>query len=468
MLRRWPRLLFLLPAGLLVVGLVLALLAPSLIAALPSQVRGRLPEDVIRAMTTPLPTALPLPLNVAAATPVPLAELLPAATPAATAVLPSATATPSATTPPTATEFIDPTMVAAFSDPDLAPATSSPTPLPTATPSPSPSPTPRPTRLPETVRITGLEIVPQKFNNCGSANMSVMLNYYGLPVTQQDISAVIKPQYDDRNVTPEELAAYVNEHTELQAAVYRGGSLDTLRLLLQAGFPVIIEEGYEPDAWQGWMGHYLTLFGYDNESGSFLSLDTFLGPWDSSGRAVSYDDLSTSWAQFNHAFLVVHRPFEADELAALLGPDYTDETRMWQRAAARAEAATAEQPDNAFGWFNLGMSLTRLADQNGDAALYSAAATAFDQSRIAGLPPRMMWYQFEPYRAYLYGGRPDETLALAEAVMSTEGGRDSEEAHFYQGLALREFGRLDEALSAFRRAVELKPGFTAAQEMLEQ
>ena len=95
--------------------------------------------------------------------------------------------------------------------------------------------------------------------------MSVMLNYYGVPHTQIDISSSIKPHYDDRNVTPEELVAYVNEQTELQAAVFRGGDIDLLRNLLKAGFPVIVEKGYEPDEWQGWMAHYLTLIGYYDE-----------------------------------------------------------------------------------------------------------------------------------------------------------------------------------------------------------
>ena len=126
-----------------------------------------------------------------------------------------------------------------------------------------------------------------------------MLDYYGAPDTQIDIANLIKPHYDDRNVTPEELVAYVNEETDLRAAVYRGGDIDLLRELLRAGFPVVIEKGYEPDAWQGWMGHYLTLIGYDDEEQTFTSLDTYLGPWDSSGRPISYEELAFRWAQFN-------------------------------------------------------------------------------------------------------------------------------------------------------------------------
>ncbi|MFN2222205.1 MAG: C39 family peptidase [Candidatus Promineifilaceae bacterium] len=462
-------------AGVIVAtGLLLALLLPSLISALPSQVRGRLPEEVIRAVTTPLPTALPAPIQASAATPIPVAQLLsgtatlePTAVPMELPSTPTRESTLSATASPPATVAIEETVVV----------TATATPLPTASPSPSPSPTitntprvtatPSPIPLPEDVHISGLTIVPQKFNNCGSANLSVVLDYYGAPDTQTDIAGVIKPHYDDRNVTPEELVAYVNEKTELQAAVYRGGDLDLLRRIIQAGFPVIIEKGYEPDAWQGWMGHYLTLIGYDDREETFTSLDTYLGPWDSSGRPASYDELAFRWAQFNNTFLVVYHPFDEAQIAGLLGPGYLQPEQMWQNAAAAAEKAAADQPDDAFAWFNLGASLAELAKLNDDAALYSAAATAFDQSRIVGLPPRMMWYQFQPYEAYIHSDRIDEALALAAAVMQSDGGWHVEESHYYQGLAYLASGNTDLARSAFKRALDIKPGYREAQAELD-
>lgn len=296
--------------------------------------------------------------------------------------------------------------------------------------------------------------------------MSVMLNYYGVPHTQIDISNSIKPHYDDRNVTPEELVAYVNEQTELQAAVFRGGDIDLLRNLLRAGFPVIVEKGYEPDEWQGWMGHYLTLIGYDDAAQQFTSMDTYLGPWDSSGRPITYEELAFRWSQFNHAFLVVYRPFEAEEVANLLGPAYTNQAIMWQNAAATAETVVSERPDDAFAWFNLGAGLTELGKLNGDKALYTAAATAFDQSRIAGLPPRMLWYQFQPYTAYIQSGRIDEALALASAVMQSDGGWHVEESHFYQGAAYEAAGNADLARSAYKRALDIKPTYLEATQAL--
>ncbi|RIK17073.1 MAG: hypothetical protein DCC51_12895, partial [Anaerolineae bacterium] len=76
---------------------------------------------------------------------------------------------------------------------------------------------------------------------------------------------------------------------------------------------------------------------------------------------------------------------------------------MWNAAAGKARATLALAPDDPFAWFNLGSSLTELARLD-DAALFEGAAAAFDQARLLGLPPRMLWYQFGPYEAYLAGG----------------------------------------------------------------
>jgi hypothetical protein len=42
-------------------GILTMRLLPGAVAALPGQVRGRLPQELLRAVTTPLPTALPPP-----------------------------------------------------------------------------------------------------------------------------------------------------------------------------------------------------------------------------------------------------------------------------------------------------------------------------------------------------------------------------------------------------------------------
>jgi len=316
------------------------------------------------------------------------------------------------------------------------------------------------------VRLSDLEITPQKFNNCGPTNLSIVLRYYGLPDDQFDVAAVVRPTYEDRNVSPEELAAYVDEHTDLRTAVFRGGDLDILKRLLAAGYPVIVEKGLLPSEWEGWMGHYLTLVGYDDAAQAFIGLDTFLGPWDSSGRAESYETVADYWAHFNNTFLVVYPPEGGNEIAALVGETLVDPLLMWQHAAEQAQRQTITAPDDAFAWFNLGSSLTRLGALTGQASYYENAAAAFDQARTAGLPWRMLWYQFEPYEAYLGNGRYDDVLTLTSATLQSSGGQFVEETYLYRGYALLALGNVADAKTAWEQTLAIKPGQPQASQAL--
>jgi tetratricopeptide (TPR) repeat protein len=422
------------------------LMLPRLVDRLPGEVRGRIPEPVLAILATPLPTALPAPQVAAQGS----ERLLAAPTPRVTPTEASSSPTPAPPEQQPATAGVAPTTY---------------TPVPTRTPTatPEPSPTARP---PAAATINGLKIVGQRFNNCGPANLTMVLTYHGDPSNQMAIAAAIRPHPDDRNVSPWELAHYVNEMTDLEARTFWGGDLGLLKRLLSAGYPVIIEKGLIPSEWQGWMGHYLTLTGYDDGEGVFQVLDSYLGPWDGSYRRDRYKELDALWVQFNRAFIVVHERSDAQAVDALLGPDLLDEATMWRAAAETARVELRSDPDDAFAWFNLGSSLTRLGAL-GEPGVHEDAATAFDRAREIGLPWRMLWYQFDPYEAYLAEGRFDDVLTLTQSTMSG-GGWTVEETHLYHGHAQLATGNASLAEAAYRRALALNPNLTAAAEALLQ
>ncbi len=418
--------------ALLIVAAAVAALAawwalPRVLATLPGRVRQYVPEAVLVELTTPLPAALPAPTGPASAA-LEQALAAPIATPALTATTLPVAPTPMAEDPLSA----------------------SGTTLATVMPSPAP------TRPPPYARVGQLPIIPQKFNNCGPTNLTIVLNHYGVDVDQFDVAGVVRPNYEDRNVSPGELVSYVNENTSLRAAAYAGGDLDLLRRLLRAGFPVIIEKGLEPDAATGWMGHYVTVIGYDDVTSHFLVRDTFLGPWQGDGLA-GYVDTERYWSQFNYTFIVVYPTERAVDVAAALGPTFAEPSAMWSAAVKRAREAARLEPANPFAWFNLGTSLTELATLNGDTALIDAATAAYDEARHLGLPPRMVWYQFGMYAAYLAVGRHADVLALTEATLENQGGRNVEETYYYRGLALAAAGDAAGAQAALARAAELNP-----------
>jgi hypothetical protein len=310
-------------------------------------------------------------------------------------------------------------------------------------------------------------VIPQKFNNCGPTNLTMVLNFYGFDVSQLGVAAVVRPNYEDRNVSPWELRDYVNEQTPFRATVHSGGDLTLIKRLVAAGFPVILEKGYTPDETQGWMGHYLTIFGYDDGAGHFYSMDSFLGPWDSSGHVDAYSGVAEQWQHFNNTFIVVYTADREPIVREILGQELLEPAVMWQSAGLKAQAALELNPENAFAWFALGDSLTRLGEITGDITFYQNAAAAFDQARAIGLPPRMLWYQFTPYAAYLAIGRTGDVLTLVDTTLSNQGGRNVEETYLYQGHALLALGDVDGAAAAYSRAIQLNQNFNAAQQALD-
>lgn len=342
---------------------------------------------------------------------------------------------------------------------------------PTATPEPTIEPTPELPPRPTQVRLEGIEPVRQTFNNCGPSNLVQVMTYHGATVTQEEVASYLKPNPEDRNVSPWQIADYVNETTfgQFKAGAYAGGTLEMVKQFVAAGLPVVIEKGYYPnvDNAPGWWGHYLTVFGYDDEKEEIYSLDTYLGPFDGSGRVDSYEEIELYWQQFNYAFYIVYEPQQEALVQQILGPTLLDEQAMWRNTAAIAEQQTRQEPDNAFAWFNVGTSLTQLGELTGEPQYYQGGAQAFDTAREIGLPPRMLWYQFRPYYAYLKTGRYQDIIDLANATLETQGGRNVEETYWHKGHALLFLGDVAGAAEAYREALRANPNFYPAQISLD-
>ena len=136
---------------------------------------------------------------------------------------------------------------------------------------------------------------------------------------------------------------------------------------------------------------------------------------------------------------------------------------MWQNAARKAQVGLGKDGHDPFLWFNLGTSLVELGDITGDQAYYLSAANAFDRASTIGLPWRMLWYQFNPYRAYLATGRLDDVMQLTGAMLTSGGGQNVEETYLYRGHAQLAKGDLAGATFSYKEALRLNPGMTAAE-----
>ena len=126
--------------------------------------------------------------------------------------------------------------------------TSTPQLLPTTTPFTTVVPeTPIPivsnAILPSTAYLNGMRHVQQTWNNCGPATITIALSYYGWVAEQEYAASFLKPDDEDKNVSPSEMVAFVNEQTGVRALTRMGGNVDLVKTLLSSGFPVVISIG---------------------------------------------------------------------------------------------------------------------------------------------------------------------------------------------------------------------------------
>jgi tetratricopeptide (TPR) repeat protein len=303
------------------------------------------------------------------------------------------------------------------------------------------------------VRLTNFKHDYQGWNNCGPTTLGMLLSHFGFGDTQKEIAPVVKPNPNDKNVNPEELAAYARSKQNLQALVRVNGSMQLLKVLLANGLPVIVETWFTPKPNDG-MGHYRLLYAYNDAQQKFYLLDSYLGP----NVTVNYDEFDADWKVFNRLYLVTYQPGQSALLNAIIGPSRDDQA-MWARAKTRAESEVAANGNDAFAWYNLGASLGALGD-------HGEAAKAFDRARRIGLPWRMLWYQFQIFDTYLALGRFKDVLDLTDANLRQAG--DLEESFYYRGRALQALGKTTDAIAAYREALRLNKNYTAAAKALER
>jgi len=293
-------------------------------------------------------------------------------------------------------------------------------------------------------------------NNCGPAALSMLLHYYGWTGDQKTISDVIKPVNGDRNVNPEELAYWIRNYAGWLRVEYRvGGDLGTLKRLIAAGYPVIIEgtTSLNPDdtGWPDddlWAAHYLLLNAYDDTTKTFTAQDAYRGP----DKKIPYEQVESEWKPFNYVYMVVYLPDNEEQVKSILGPNW-DPGINRLNALAMAEAATKNDPNDAFAWFNVGSNQVYFEK-------YEDANVAYDKARQLGLPQRMFRYQFGPFIANFQANRNDDLLALTNyALQRTD---MSEEAWLWHGWALYRKGDTNGAVENWRKALAVHPGYEDA------
>jgi hypothetical protein len=317
--------------------------------------------------------------------------------------------------------------------------------------------------LPASVRLSGVIHEYQQWNNCGPATLAMALSFWSWTGDQRNTAAFLKPNPRDKNVSVYELLDFVNSQTNLRALSRVGGDIDTIRRLIAAGFPVIIERGLDGYNNEGWMGHYQLLSGYDDSRSEFIAQDSLIMP----DLPVHYEEIESYWPQFNNVFIVVYPMDQENQVFEALG-NMAIEANSYETSMrdSRDLINHTEDRDLFFNWFNLGTDF--LFFEN-----YAPAANAYDQAFLvyANLPEesrpwRMMWYQHGPYQAYYELARYQDVINLATFAISRTSEPALEEAFYWRGLAELALGDEDNAFQDLQTAVNLNIHFQLALDAL--
>lgn len=296
----------------------------------------------------------------------------------------------------------------------------------------------------------------QTFNNCGPATFSMMLAYFDISVSQDELGQKLRPWQnpqginDDKSVTVAEIAEESKNYNLI--AYYRpNGDIQKLKFFLANDLPVLTRTWLKEDED---IGHYRVIRGFDETTKEIIQNDSLQG----ANLRFGYDEFLRLWQGFNYEYLVLVPPEKKEIAEAIIGAEI-DEKVAWRNALKRAQAESAENSQNPYLIFNQSVAYYQLGQ-------YQDAITAFERVENQ-LPSRMLWYQIDPIIAYQKQGNYDRVFRLTDAILNNQN-RAFSELYIIRGESYKAQGQIDLARQEFEKAVLYNKNLKAAQQALEQ
>lgn len=287
--------------------------------------------------------------------------------------------------------------------------------------------------------------VAQTFNNCAPAALSMGLAYYGIYIDQQTIANTLRPnnnisgKNDEKSTPPEQITAEAEKHGLV--AYYRpNGSIDLLKRMNAAGFPVIVrtrlntKEDY---------AHYRVVKGYNDIDRVIIQEDGYEGEH----VVYSYTEFEQLWKPFHNEYVVFATPEKKVKLESVLGAGL-NEFASWKEAAGKADTALA-----------LSVALYHVGD-------YAGSVAAFEEAEPT-LTKHALWYHIEPIKSLYEVGRYEKVFSLADQIFEDRNLAYTE-LYVVLGQIYLKQGNIASAKTAFETALQYNKYFKPAQEALAE
>ncbi len=293
------------------------------------------------------------------------------------------------------------------------------------------------------------------YQNDGPAALSALLRHLGEHESQYLISAAVKPNYFDPNVSLQEMADYVSTtYPEFNSLARINGNETLLVNLLQADLQVVIRVSIERDfaAWKGddlWDGRYLLLTGFDAAKKVFFYIDPVKG----NGQSIPFDDLMASWYAFLREYLILFSDEQESDVQRILNEDYPEAANL-NNALIKFQRDAEMAPENIFTLLN---TATVLVEKE----RYEEAWNLFQAARNVGLPQRYLLYNPALYTAAFHSGNADILTAYADFSLTIN--PYSEESHLWKGWGHLLRAEPETAIQSFRKALAIRPNYQEAQ-----
>jgi hypothetical protein len=315
--------------------------------------------------------------------------------------------------------------------------------------------------------------VPQTFNNCGPAALSMDFSYFGLSVDQETIADDVRPTHnltgmnDDKSTMPDQIVAE-GEKYGMVGYFRPGGSITLLKQFIAAGIPIIVRTQFSlgDD-----FAHYRVIKGYEDATstsavagngqtggqmdgqtgGQIIQEDGYQGK----DVRFSYADFMTLWKPYNYQYMIIVPPAKQKLVEAILASSNSlDDKTAWINAAQADKKALLQNPSDAVAGFDLSVALYYTGE-------YQQSVAEF-QNMSAHLSPHLLWYQIEPIESYAALGSAQQVFALTNAILS-HGDPVFPSLYVLQGQMYAKEGNIAAARSAFEQALFYNKNFASAQ-----
>lgn len=289
----------------------------------------------------------------------------------------------------------------------------------------------------------------QTFNNCGPASLSMLLSYFGINKSQQELAAELRPYNnpeginDDKSVTLDEIAEKAQEFGLL--AYHRpAGTMDLLKQFIAADIPVLTRTWLHLNED---IGHYRVVKGYDDSTREIIQDDSY----ENKDLRYSYDDFNELWKKFNYEYLIIAPKENQQFIENILGENLYQQ-KAWENATRLSVQELQKNPDDIYARFNLSVAYHNIRD-------YHRSVVEFEKVENQ-LPFRTLWYQLEPVDSYYQTGNYERVYELTDKILSNQNKAYSE-VYLLRGQSYIMQGNFDLAQEEFDKAVLYNKNFSS-------